>query len=44
MFYHQIGSFGFFSVKKVGNYCCISQIPVLVFFFPSVLLQPLEAD
>ena len=32
-----------FSVKRVASYCRISQIPVLVFFFQSVLLQPLEA-
>jgi len=34
----------FFSVKRVANYCRISQIPVLVFFFQSGLLQTLEAD
>ena len=32
-----------FSVKRVASYCRISQIPVLVFFFHRVLLQPLEA-
>ena len=33
----------FFSVKRVVNYCHISQLPIRV-FFQSVLLQPLEAD
>ena len=33
-----------FSLKRVASYCRISQIPVLIFFFQSVLLQLLEAD